>query len=115
MGRYRFSRRSIHWRRSVDAHRFVRCLLAEFSLSELARLCGVSVSTIHRWKEGTSWPTAGALHRLVDALLPQSAGWIPIYSPEMAIDGGTRVGGVGEFTRRAAQGDTEYVGASIVA
>ena len=31
----------------------------------------------------------------------------PIYSPEMAIDGATRVGGVGEYTIRAARGEME--------
>jgi hypothetical protein len=102
-------------RHDCDASRFVAALCREFSAYELGRLCGVSDRTVRRWASGEDWPTAEALHRLVDALLPQSAGWVPVYSPEMAIDGGTRVGGVGEFTRRAAQGDTEYVGASIVA
>jgi hypothetical protein len=70
---------------------------------------------VRRWAAGEDWPTAEAIARLVDVLFPQSVGSVPIYSPEMAIDGGTRVGGVGEFSRRAAQGDTDYVGESIIA
>jgi len=44
--------------------------------------------------------------RLVDRLFPQSEGSGPIYSQDMAIDGNTRVGGVGEYTIRAARGET---------
>jgi hypothetical protein len=91
-------------RHSTDAARFVRALLAEFSFRELARLCGVSPRTIQRWASGEDWPTAEAMHRLVDRLFPLSAGAGPIYSPQMALDGHTRVGGVGQYTIEAARG-----------
>jgi hypothetical protein len=96
-------------RHATDGQRFIRCLLSEFSATELARLCGVDGRTIRRWRDGIDWPAAETLHRLVDSLCPQSVGSLPIYSPEMAIDGRTRVGGVGEFTVRAACGDQSYL------
>jgi hypothetical protein len=96
-------------RHDSDAARMIRGLLTEFSARELARRCGVSDRTIRRWASGEDWPAAERLHRLVDSICPQSAGWCPVYSPDMAIDGNTRVGGVGEYTRRAARGDLEYL------
>lgn len=102
-------------RHDTDAARFVGALCREFSARELGRLCGVSDRTVRRWAAGEDWPAAEVMGRLVDALFPQSVGAVPIYSPEMAVDGGTRVGGVGEFSRRAAQGDVDYVGESIIA
>lgn len=92
-------------RHDVEAARFVTALLREFSARELGRLCGVSDRTVRRWRDGTDWPTAAALTRLVDRLFPQSEGSGPIYSTEMAIDGWTRVGGVGEYSVRAARGE----------
>lgn len=93
-------------RHTTDARRFVSTLSLEFSARELSRLCGVSDRTVRRWRDGTDWPTADVLTRLVDRLFPQSEGSLPIYSTEMAIDGNTRVGGVGEYTIRAARGPT---------
>jgi hypothetical protein len=92
-------------RHDTDAARFVDALCREFSARELGRLCGVSDRTVRRWRDGTDWPTADVLTRLVDRLFPQSEGSGPIYSPEMAIDANTRVGGVGEHTIRAARGE----------
>jgi len=91
----------------------IRGLLTEFSRRELGRRCGVSDRTIRRWASGEDWPAAESLYRLIDSLYPESAGWVPVYSPEMAIDGNTRLGGVGEYSRRAARGDLEYVGGMI--
>ncbi len=93
-------------RHTTDGRRFVTALCLEFSARELGRLCGVSDRTVRRWRDGTDWPTADVLTRLVDRLFPQSDGSGPVYSPEMAIDGNTRVGGVGEYTIRAARGET---------
>ena len=95
-------------RHDTDASRFIRALLSEFSGRELGRLCGVSDRTIRRWAAGTDWPTAETLHGLVDRLFPLSDGSGPIYSPDMALDGNTRVGGVGEYTIRAARGEMMY-------
>jgi len=93
-------------RHTTDARRFVSALCLEFSAAELARLCGVNSRTIRRWRSGEDWPEQEALMRLVDRLFPQSEGSGPIYSQDMAIDGNTRVGGVGEYTIRAARGET---------
>jgi transcriptional regulator with XRE-family HTH domain len=96
-------------RHSTDAARLVAALVSEFGAAPLAGRCGVSDRTIRRWASGEDWPEADSLHRLIDSLYPQGAGWCPVYSPDMAIDGNTRVGGVGEYTRRAARGDLEYL------
>jgi hypothetical protein len=96
-------------RHDIDAARFVAALCCEFSACELGRLCGVSDRTVRRWRNGVDWPTSQALMKLVDNLFPQSQGNGPVYSSDMALDGNTRVGGVGEFSIRAAKGDIEYV------
>jgi transcriptional regulator with XRE-family HTH domain len=100
-------------RHTSDAARMIRGLLTEFAARDLARRCGVSDRTIRRWATGEDWPAATSLHRLIDSLYPESAGWCPVYDPEMAIDGNTRLGGVGEYSRRAARGDLEYIGGLI--
>ena len=96
-------------RNDNDAARLIRGLLTEFSRRELARRCGVSDRTIRRWANGEDWPSSAALHRLVDAVCPANVAALPIYSPDMALDGWTRLGGVGEYSRRAARGDLEYL------
>ncbi len=97
-------------RHEMDAARFVAALCREFSARELGRLCGVSDRTVRRWARGEDWPEAASLHRLIDGLFPASSCAAPVYDPDMAVDGNTRVGGVGEYSIRAAQGDLEYVG-----
>ena len=52
----------------------------------------------------TDWPSQEALERLIDSIAPAKGGSLPLYSPDMAIDGNTRVAGVGEYTLRAARG-----------
>lgn len=89
---------------------FVARLIDELGVRELARRCGVCDRTVRRWRDGERWTTGERLSRLCDVIWPQSVGSAPIYSPGMAIDGHTRVGGVGEYSRRAARGDLEYVG-----
>ena len=91
-------------RHTIDCTRFIRALLTEFSARELARCCGVSDRTVRRWAAGTDWPARVSLDRLVESICPRAGGSLPLYSPDMAIDGDTRVGGVGDYTRRAAQG-----------
>lgn len=102
-------------RHQIDAARFIAALCREFSACELGRLCGVSDRTIRRWARGEDWPEAASLHRLIDVLFPASSCAAPVYDADMAIDGCTRVGGVGEYTIRAAQGDVEYVGSAGIA
>lgn len=99
-------------RHDCDATRFVAALCREFSANELGRLCGVSDRTVRRWARGEDWPEAASLLRLIDGLFPASSCAAPVYDPDMAVDGNTRVGGVGEYSIRAAQGDLEYVSAS---
>jgi len=95
-------------RHEVDATRFVAALCREFSARELGRLCGVSDRTVRRWAAGVDWPDRAAVDRLVDALFPQSRGSLPIYDPGMALDGNSRVCGVGEYTLRSARGHDGY-------
>lgn len=89
-------------RRGVEARRFILALIAEFTACGLARLCGISDRTVRRWRDGEDWPSRDTIDRLIDRLFPLSDGSGPVYHPDMAIDGSTRVGGVGEFTIRAA-------------
>ena len=97
-------------RHATDAARFVGAVVGEFSAREVARRCGVSDRTVRRWVSGQDWPDRAALVRLVESLFCESAGALPVYSPDVALDGNTRVGGVGEFSIRASQGDLDYVG-----
>ena len=96
-------------RHSTGAARFIRSVVAEFGAREIGRRCGVSDRTVRRWASGEDWPDVEALYRLIDSLCPQSQGAMPVYSPDMALDGSTRVGGVGEFSRRAARGEQTYL------
>ena len=100
-------------RHQTDAARFIAALCREFSARELGRLCGVSDRTVRRWATGEDWIERADLDRLIDALFPASVDGGPIYSPELAIDGNTRVGGVGEYTIRAARGDLEYLSEEV--
>lgn len=103
-----------HWprgksRSDVDrsvAVPFVAALISAsgMSLAALARRSGVSRKTIWSWMTGRKVPTLASLVRLIDAALPMHRGWMPLYGPDMAIDGHTRAGGVGEYSRMAARG-----------
>lgn len=99
------------WPHSVPKHppcgadRFIRGLCTEFRVRELARLCDVSDRTIRRWRDGVDNPSIEAIHRLVDRLFPLTGGAGPFYSPDMAIDGNSRVGGVGDYSLRAARAE----------
>lgn len=95
-----------HRRHDADATKFVSALCLQFSARKLARLCGVSDRTVRRWRDGEDWPTADVLHQLIDRLFPpqRSRGEAPPYPTDMAIDGHTRVVGVGEYTIRSAKG-----------
>jgi hypothetical protein len=91
-------------RNNIDASRIVRALVAEYGARPLARKVGVSDRTIRRWASGEDHVTRETIDRVIDAILPVNVGSLPIYSAEMAIDGNTRVAGVGEFSIRAARG-----------
>jgi hypothetical protein len=94
-----------HRKATVPASEFIRALASEQrTYRDLAQAAGVSVSVIHDWASGRCQADPAKLQRLVDGLLPMSAGSLPVYSPEMAIDGGTRVGGVSEYTIYQARG-----------
>lgn len=91
-------------RNPINAQRFIAALLNEFSAREVARMAGVSDRTIRRWASGDDWTTEDSCHAIVAALFrDEPQGSLPIYSPDMAIDGNTRCGGVGEYTLRAAR------------
>jgi len=90
-----------------DAAEFIRRAGAA---RHIGRLLGVSDRTVRRWASGEDHPPLDQICRLVDLLWPLSTGSVPVYSSEMGIDGNTRVGGVGEYSLRAARGDLEYVG-----
>lgn len=90
-------------RRNTNPAKFMRALVEAFSAREIARLVGVSDRTVRRWASGEDWCDFEVLPRLIDLLFVDS-GSLPIYHPDMAIDGNTRVVGVGEYSVRAARG-----------
>lgn len=94
-------------RRNCDASQFITALRREYTATHLAKLAGVCDRTIRRWASGEDWCDTEALIRLVDKLLPD-VGRGPIYSPDMAIDGDTRLGGVGEFSIQSAKGESYH-------
>ena len=57
---------------------------------------------------GEDWCSMDAVYRILEATVykqfPLNRASVPIYSDKMAIDGNTRVGGVGDYTLRAASG-----------
>lgn len=91
-------------RHATDATRFIRALVAEFGATDLGRRAGVNTRTVYRWRDGDDWPSAERLAAIVESICPPS-GSLPLYSAGMAIDGGTRVAGVGEYSIRAARGE----------
>jgi len=97
-----------HRRNSTDAARFIAALVAEFGARDLARRCGVSDRTIRRWAAGIDWPRRQALEKLIDSVFPYKGGSLPLYSQEMAIDGWSRLGGVGEYSIMAARGEAMH-------
>jgi hypothetical protein len=103
-------------RHTLNATRFIAALCAEYTAADLSRLCGVSDRTVRRWRDGVDHPSPESLHRLIDSLFPLNRASGPIYSPEMALDGNTWVGGVGQYTVRAARGEslTEEEGESCL-
>jgi hypothetical protein len=104
-----YARSRGHWpagkrRNAINAHRFIAALLHEFSARDVARMAGVSDRTIRRWAIGEDWATEDSCHKIVAALFSsEPQGSLPIYSPDMALDGNTRCGGVGEYTLRSAR------------
>lgn len=100
-----------HWKKgkrraTIDPSIFIRNLLSLHSARHLATVGGVSDRTIRRWSLGEDWCEEDRIQRLIDGLFPVNVGSCPIYSPDMAIDGHTRLVGVGQFSRRAARGES---------
>lgn len=99
-----------HWprgrrRNDVDAARMWRALCESRGAREIARIVGVSDRTVRRWASGEDWCRGDEqIMRILDRLFPLARASGPIYEPSLAIDGHTRVAGVGEYSRRAARG-----------
>ncbi len=100
-------------RNKTDASKFIKCLIKEFGARPLSKKIGVSDRTVRRWASGEDWPDIKLIHKLVDLIFNDNQGSLPLYSNDMAIDGNTRIGGVGEFTLKASKGDTEYIKESM--
>lgn len=91
-------------RKQIDGREFVRAMAADVGgMRPLARQLGVSDRTVRRWATGEDWIDEDTATALAD-LVPANDGSLPVYSPDMAIDGETRVGGVSEYSRRTARG-----------
>jgi len=95
-------------RHTHDAVRFIRAVVTEFGGRSTARMCGVNERTIRRWASGEDWPPVAVLHQLAERICPET-GSLPLYNTEMAIDGNTRVVGVGDYSRRMARGEHEIL------
>lgn len=98
-----------HWtkgkhRAECDASEFVANLLQSHSARKIARLGKCSDRFIRRIAIGEQWCRVSLLEEIVDQLLPLGESKLPIYLPDIAIDGNTRVGGVGQYTLDAARG-----------
>ena len=90
-------------RSAIDGAEFFSALLREYSATAIALAAGVSARTVGRWTSG-HWCPQSAIERLMAHLWPLNRAAGPVYPPSMAIDGNTRVGGVSEYSRRAARG-----------
>jgi transcriptional regulator with XRE-family HTH domain len=76
-----------------------------YAMEEIARHLGVSLRAVWAWRRGEYQPSVEHLERLIELMLPIGRGALPIYSPNMAIDCNTRVGGVGQYTIESAYGE----------
>lgn len=83
--------------------------LRSFAASPLARALGVSHWTVRRWQLGHAWMTTEEAADALAHVLPDCGGSLPMYSIDMAIDGNTRVGGVGDYSLRVARGEHEIL------
>lgn len=93
-------------RRRSPVTGYVSGIIAEYpgSLDSLAERCGVHRVTVSCWARGVATPSLAHVERMIELVWPLSRGAAPIYSPAMALDGFTRVGGVGQYTIAAARG-----------
>lgn len=78
------------------------------SWGKMARAAGVSDRTIRKWARGSMLASLGKVLLVVDSVSPQQRGAVPLIG-EMAIDGGTRVLGVGQYSISAARGEPMVV------
>ena len=97
-----------HWpkgrrRNDLDASQFIAGLIEEHGTSAVASAIGVSPRTVRRWSRGEDWCTLETIQKLIECLIP-ATGSLPIYDPVMALDGNTRVAGVGDYTLNSAKG-----------
>ena len=90
-------------RQELAAEAFWRNLVAAHGLRGAAKMAAVSPRTVWRWMHGARTSRA-SFERVADAIAPQSEGALPLYAERMALDGDTRVGGVGDYTRHSARG-----------
>ena len=78
------------------------------SWGEMLRAAGVSDRTIRKWARGSRLASLAKVLLVVDAVSPQQRGALPLVG-DMAIDGGTRVLGVGQYSICAARGEPMVV------
>lgn len=106
-----------HWprgrrRNPVDALPFLRSLHNEYkTFVAIAKLAGVTPTTVRDWLTGENRPTLAALERIVESVAPlhlemQSIrlGNIPLREND-SDSLQTRVFGIGDYTRRASRGE----------
>lgn len=78
------------------------------SWGQMAKAADVSDRTIRKWARGSRLASLGKVLLVVDAVSPQQRGAVPLIG-DMAIDGGTRVLGVGQYSISAARGEPMVV------
>ena len=101
-------------RRGLLIAEFARAVCALSSIRSTARAIGISERQLRRIVAGKHACSHKVAVRLAEyALRGLRSGALPLYDPDMALDGNTRVGGVSEYSIRAARGDIEYVARTI--
>ena len=97
-------------RQQLDLRAFASAVASLSSISAAARAVGISERQMRRIISGEHWCSLEVAERLAEfALSTIRSHALPRYDTDMAIDGYTRVGGVSEYSIRAARGDMRYV------
>lgn len=91
-------------RMSINPEVWIVSCLQTRTIKELATSLKVSDRTVRRWRDGVNWMSLSHAIQLTEILVGKDIGSLPLYSPSMAIDGNTRVLGVGDYSRRSARG-----------
>ena len=85
-------------RKQCDGSKFISALCREYGARHIAKIVGVNNRTVRRWATGEDWVDYDRFIDLIERLFPLTYGAVPRYSTDMAIDGNTRVLGVGEYS-----------------